>query len=222
MTRPLTRPLTIGLTGNIATGKSTVLAWLQSHGAAVIDADKLTHQALTPGGPAYAAVIDAFGPAIVQMDGAIDRKALGEIVFADPAALATLEALVHPAVFTLAQAILRETLAPVVVIEAIKLLESGRLLPLCDEVWVVIADEATQIARLMQTRGMSEAAARQRMAAQSPQAEKVKQATRVIENNGDPDELYTQLARLWRELLAPPQSALDSTQDSTLDSAQGG
>ena len=212
MTRPLTRPLTIGLTGNIATGKSTVLAWLQAHGAAVIDADKLTHQALALGGPAYAAVVEAFGPAIVLPDGAIDRKALGAIVFADAAALAKLEALVHPAVFTLAQAILRETPAPVVVIEAIKLLESGRLLPLCDEVWVVIADESTQIARLMQTRGMSEAEARQRMAAQSPQAEKVKQATRVLENNGDQDALYAQLAHLWRELMAAPQSILDSTQ----------
>lgn len=212
LTQPLTRPLTIGLTGNIATGKSTVLAWLQAHGAAVIDADRLTHQALAPGGPACAAVIDAFGPAIVGAEGAIDRKALGEIVFADPAALATLESLVHPAVLMLAQAILRETSAPVVVIEAIKLLESGRLLHLCDEVWVVIADEATQLARLMQTRGMSEAAARQRMAAQSPQAEKVKQATRVIENNGDQDALSTQLARLWRELMDAPHDAIAGTQ----------
>ncbi|MCB0148996.1 MAG: dephospho-CoA kinase, partial [Caldilineaceae bacterium] len=91
---------------------------------------------------------------------------------------------------------------PVVVIEAIKLLESGRLLRLCDEVWVVVADEATQIRRLMESRGMDEAEARRRMAAQSSQAEKVKQADRVIDNSGSPAELYAQLDAIWNELAA--------------------
>lgn len=198
----MSRPLTIGLTGNIATGKSTVLAYVQAHGALVLDADKLAHAAMAPGGPAYAAVIGAFGPAIVGADGAIDRKALGAIVFADAAQLARLEAIVHPAVLVLAQQALAEATAPVVVIEAIKLLESGRLLGLCDEVWVVVADEATQIRRLMESRGMDEAEARRRMAAQSSQAEKVKQADRVIDNSGTPDELYRQLDAIWNELMA--------------------
>jgi len=198
----MTRPLTIGLTGNIATGKSTVLADLAARGAAIIDADKLAHRALTPDGPAYAAVAAAFGPTILAADGAIDRKALGAIVFADPAALAQLEALVHPVVFALAQAEIAATTAPVVVIEAIKLLESGRLLHLCDEVWVVVADEATQLRRLLQTRGMTDVEAHRRMAAQSPQAEKVKQATRVIENNGDRRALHAQLDRIWNEVMA--------------------
>jgi dephospho-CoA kinase len=196
------RPLTIGLTGNIATGKSAVLAYLQQRGAAVIDADKLAHQAMASGGPAYAAVIAAFGPTIVTADGAIDRQALGAIVFTDAAKLAQLEAIVHPAVFELAQQVLAATTAPVVVIEAIKLLESGRLLRLCDEVWVVVADETTQLQRLMTARGMSEAEARRRMAAQSPQAEKVKQATRVIDNNGDWRALHAHLDRIWNELMA--------------------
>jgi dephospho-CoA kinase len=196
----VTRPWTIGLTGNIATGKSTVLAWLAERGAAVLDADKLAHQAMAPGGPAYTAVIEAFGSAIVMADGAIDRKALGAIVFADPARLAQLEALIHPAVFELAQTILAQTTAPVVVIEAIKLLESGRLLRLCDEIWVVVADEGVQLRRLMEERTMSEEEARRRMAAQSPQAEKVKQATRVIDNSGSRQALIQQLDDLWSQL----------------------
>lgn len=198
----MNRPLTIGLTGNIATGKSAVLAYLQQRGAAVIDADKLAHQAMAPGGPAYAAVVATFGPTIIAADGAINRQALGAIVFADAAKLAQLEAIVHPAVFALAQQALAATTAPVVVIEAIKLIESGRLLPLCDEVWVVVADEATQLQRLMQMRGLSEVEARLRMAAQSPQAEKIKHATRIIENNGDWRALHAQLDAIWNKLIA--------------------
>ncbi|HRW49861.1 MAG TPA: dephospho-CoA kinase [Caldilinea sp.] len=198
----MSRPLTIGLTGNIATGKSTVLTYLQDRGAAVLDADKLAHAAMAPDGPAYDAVVAAFGTAIVGPGGVIDRKALGAIVFADAAQLARLEAIVHPAVFVLAQQALDATDAPVVVIEAIKLLESGRLLRLCDEFWVVVADEATQIRRLMESRGMDEAEARRRMAAQSSQAEKVKRAHRVIDNSGSPAELYAQLDAIWNELAA--------------------
>lgn len=198
----MSRPLTIGLTGNIATGKSTVLAYLRGRGAAVLDADKLAHAAMAPDGPAYADVVDAFGAAIVGPSGVIDRKALGTIVFADATQLARLEAIVHPAVFVLAQQALDATDAPVVVIEAIKLLESGRLLRLCDEIWVVVADEATQIRRLMESRGMDEPEARRRMAAQSSQAEKVKQAHRVIDNSGSPADLYAQLDAIWNVLMA--------------------
>ncbi|MCB0148993.1 MAG: dephospho-CoA kinase [Caldilineaceae bacterium] len=190
------------MTGNIATGKSTVLTYLQDRGAAVLDADKLAHAAMAPDGPAYDAVVAAFGTAIVGPGGVIDRKALGAIVFADAAQLARLEAIVHPAVFVLAQQALDATDAPVVVIEAIKLLESGRLLRLCDEIWVVVADEATQIRRLMESRGMDEAEARRRMAAQSSQAEKVKRAHRVIDNSGSPAELFAQLDAIWNELVA--------------------
>ncbi len=168
----------------------------------MLDADKLAHQAMAPGGPAYADVVDAFGAAIVGPSGVIDRKALGTIVFADATQLARLEAIVHPAVFVLAQQALDATDAPVVVIEAIKLLESGRLLRLCDEIWVVVADEATQIRRLMESRGMDEPEARRRMAAQSSQAEKVKQAHRVIDNSGSPADLYAQLDAIWNVLMA--------------------
>jgi dephospho-CoA kinase len=193
-------PFVIGLTGNIATGKSTVLRYLAAKGVHVIDADQLTHQAMAPNGPAYAPIVAAFGDAIVRPDGTIDRPALGRVVFSDPAALARLEAIVHPAVFTLAQAQVAATVAPVVVIEAIKLLEARSLVRLCDETWVVTAGEATQLRRLREERGMAEAEARKRMAAQSPQAEKVQQADRVIDNDGTPEQLYRQLDAIWAEL----------------------
>jgi len=168
----------------------------------VLDADKLAHAAMAPGGAAYAAVIDTFGPAVIAPGGTIDRKALGAIVFADSSQLAQLEAIVHPAVLALAQQAIDATEAPIIVIEAIKLLESGRLLQLCDEVWVVVADETTQLCRLMERRGMEPAEARRRMAAQSPQSEKVRQATRVIDNSGSPADLYAQLDSIWTELAA--------------------
>jgi dephospho-CoA kinase len=192
--------LIIGLTGNIATGKSTVLHYLRSKGAYVIDADKLTHKAMQLNGPAYAPIIETFGPGIVKPDGSIDRTALGQIVFGDQSELRKLEAIVHPAVFCLAKEELAKTDADLVIVEAIKLLESQRLLTLCKEIWVTTAAPDVQMRRLMEQRGMTELEARQRMAAQSPQVEKVKHATRVIANNGTPEELYAQLDVLWNEL----------------------
>lgn len=190
----------IGLTGNIATGKSTVLTYLATKGAHIIDADRLTHLAMAPGGPAYQPIVDEFGPTILNGDGAVNRPALGKIVFSDPSALQRLEQIVHPAVFNLAQQELEATSASIIVIEAIKLLEARRLLTLCDEVWVVTASLETQLQRLIEQRGMVEAEARRRMAAQSPQAEKVKQAHRVIDNDGTPEQLQAQLDRIWAGL----------------------
>jgi dephospho-CoA kinase len=194
------RPFIIGLTGNIATGKSTVLSYLAAHGAQVIDADRLTHQAMTPGGLAYTAIVEAFGPGIVDPAGRIKRPALGQIVFNDAAALQRLEAIVHPAVFTLAQAEITTSTARVIVIEAIKLIEAQRLAKLCDELWVVTASPATQLRRLREQRGMDEAEACKRMAAQSPQAEKIKHADQIINNDGDWEALHQQLATIWAEL----------------------
>lgn len=193
-------PLIIGLTGNIATGKSTVLHYLATRGAQVIDADQLTHQAMAPGGLAYGAIVAAFGATILQADGTINRPALGKVVFQDPAALQRLEQIVHPAVFILAQQAIAASTTTVIVIEAIKLLEAQNLVKLCHEIWVVTASEATQLRRLREGRGMDEAEARRRMAAQSPQTEKVKRADRVIDNDGTPDDLHRQLDQLWDEV----------------------
>ena len=191
------KPFIIGLTGNIATGKSTVLRYLAAKGAYIIDADQLTHQTMQPNGLAYRAIVTAFGEAILNPDGTLNRPALGKIVFADPAALRQLEQIVHPAVFTLAQREIAQTQAPVVILEAIKLLEAQDLIKLCDEIWVITASPETQLRRLREQRGMDEAEARRRMAAQSAQEEKVKRADRVLHNDGDPAELEAQLDQLW-------------------------
>lgn len=193
-------PFIIGLTGNIATGKSTVLAYLAQRGAHVLDADRLAHESMQKGTHTYWAIVDAFGQSILQTNGEINRRALGDIVFADSAALQKLEAIIHPAVFDLARQELLGVEAPVIVLEAIKLLEAGQLVTMCDEVWVVTSSPETQLRRLRETRQMDEAEARRRMQAQSPQAEKIKRADRVIVNDDDVEALQQQLDQAWQEL----------------------
>jgi dephospho-CoA kinase len=190
----------IGLTGNIGVGKSTVMALLSEMGAVGIDADKVAHEVMEPGQPAYDQIVARFGPQIAPGGGPIDRLRLGQIVFSDPAALADLEAIVHPAVFQVIQRRVAEAGAPVVVIEAIKLLEAGLSRQLCDQVWVVTAPRAQQIQRLMQSRGLSEAEATLRIDAQPPQAEKIAQADVVIENDGSLAEVCAQVEWAWQTL----------------------
>ncbi len=201
------RPYFVGLTGNIATGKSTVLSYLAGKGAHVVDADKLAHQTMAPDGPAHDKVIAAFGAGIVREDGSIDRTKLGETVFADPDALALLESIVHPATFELMRWEIARTDAAIVVVEAIKLLESGRMLTLSDEVWVVTSHADVQLRRMMETRGMTDEEARLRMAAQSSQATKLTQADHIIFNDGSLAELYAQLDVLWTGLQERAQLA---------------
>ena len=190
----------IGLTGNIGVGKSTVMALLAELGAVGIDADKVAHEVMEPGEPAYVQIVACFGPQIVPGGGAIDRLRLGQIVFNDPAALADLEAIVHPAVFQVIRRRVAEADAPMVVIEAIKLLEAGLSRQLCDQVWVVTAPREQQIERLVASRNLSEAEAILRIDAQPPQAAKVAQADVVIENDGGLDEVWAQVERAWRML----------------------
>ncbi len=191
------RPIVIGLTGNIGVGKSTVTAMLAELGAFIIDADRVAHQVMEPGQPAYAQIIATFGPEIVPNGGPIDRFRLGQIVFADPTALARLEQIVHPAVFVRIQELLAAATAPVVVIEAIKLLEAGLSIQLCDQVWVVTAPREQQIARLMASRGLSYNEAVLRIDAQPPQAEKVARADVVIDNSGAIEATRTQVEQAW-------------------------
>jgi dephospho-CoA kinase len=192
--------LVIGLTGNIATGKSTVLEYLARLGALIIDADKLAHRAIAPDGPAYHAVVKEFGPGILNPDQTINRKALGKIVFANADLLNKLEQIVHPAVFAMTVQMVEQSAAPVVILEAVKLLEAGTMVAQCDEVWVVTAQPEVQMRRLQEVRGMSEEDARQRMQMQSPQAAKINQADRVIDNSGTLAELYAQLDAIWADL----------------------
>lgn len=189
----------IGLTGNIGVGKSTVVAWLASRGVFALDADKLAHRVMEPGMPAHAQIVEAFGPAVLADDGAINRATLGAIVFRDPELLKLLESIVHPEVSILTGRLLHESGAEVAVVEAIKLLESKRLVAICTEIWVVTADEEAQLQRLMEGRAMDAAEARRRLAAQSSQQEKSRHATRVIHNNGTRADLYATLEAVWAD-----------------------
>lgn len=195
-----TDPLVIGLTGNIATGKSTVSAYLQKKGAYTVDADQVAHEVMEPGQEAYDAVVAAFGQEILAEDGRIDREKLAHVVFNDAGKLGRLEQIVHPAVFRSVYQRIEDAAPPVVVLEAVKLLEAGSTATLCDEIWVVVADPAEQVRRAQDYRGMSPAETERRMRMQSPQASKVNQADVVIYNNGTLSELYEQLDRLWDEL----------------------
>jgi dephospho-CoA kinase len=182
----------IGLTGNIATGKSAVAKMLNELGATVIDADALVHELQRSGTPTYDAIVAAFGRSILDRAGEIDRKALGSIVFSDPSRLRVLESILHPAVAIESQRRIATATTHVIVYEAIKLIEAGRA-DMCDAIWVVTARADVQLERLMRTRGLSEADARQRIDAQPPQSEKLKYATVVIDNNGPLSETQQQV-----------------------------
>ena len=180
----------IGITGAIGCGKSTVAGWLRELGATVVDADELAREATAPGEPALAAVFDRFGERYRQPNGTLDRAALGRLVFSDPAALAALEAIVHPAVRERIEAAIAAAEmagAPAIAIEAIKLVEGG-LAEMCDEVWLVTCHPERQLERLL-ARGSDEAEAAQRIAAQDDLARRLRPAaTRVIDTSGDVEE----------------------------------
>ena len=176
-------PFRIGLTGNIACGKSTVGKLLVARGAEYVDADRLVHVLMEPGTPENDRIVERFGPAVRAADGRIDRPALGGIVFADPAALKDLEAILHPGVRAEIRRRLAASTAPVFVVDAIKLIEGG-LAREMDAVWVVVCPRSEQVRRLMAERGMTAEQAETRIAAQGPQEEKVRHATVVIDNGG--------------------------------------
>ncbi len=196
----------IGLTGNIATGKSVVRKMLEHLGAYTIDADMLAHRAIAKGAPGYQPVIDTFGKWILGPNGEIDRKKLASIVFSDPEALRRLEAIVHPLVGEAIEWLVRRSPRKVIVIEAIKLLESD-LKDVCDSIWVVDAPPQAQLQRLMRKRGLSEAEARRRIAAQPPQAAKVAAADVVIHNDGTFEETWKQVVAAWRQVVAKATGA---------------
>ena len=196
------QPYLIGLTGNIACGKSAVSACLARLGAEVVDADQEAHALYAPGTPVGIAIAAAFGPGVLAADGSVDRRALGAIVFADPERLRRLEEITHPAVRRRIEARLIMSRAPVVVLEAIKLIEGG-LAARCDAVWVVTCLPDQQKARLMARDGLDEAAAAQRIAAQPPPADKVARADLVLDNSGDRERLDQAVERAWRERVLP-------------------
>jgi dephospho-CoA kinase len=196
----------IGLTGNIATGKTVVRRMLEHLGAYTIDADTLSHRAIAKGAPGHEPTVEAFGKWILDSHGEIDRKKLGELAFRDPEALARLEAIVHPLVREAVEILVRRATQPVVVLEAIKLLE-GELRKRCDSIWVTYAPPAMQVERLMQQRSLSRDEAQQRVSAQGPQTDKIAAADVVIRNTGSYDDLWRQVEEAWRRSVpagAPP------------------
>ncbi|MFZ6028121.1 MAG: dephospho-CoA kinase [Chloroflexota bacterium] len=192
----------VGLTGNIATGKSVVRKMLEHLGAYGIDADALSHRAIAKDAPGYKMVVDRFGKWILAEDGQIDRNKLGRVVFADPEALAELEAIVHPLVRQAVDVLVRRSTQKVIVIEAIKLIESP-LRQACDSLWVADAAPEVQVARLVQKRQMTEAAARQRIQAQAPQQEKLAAANVVIKNDGSFNDTWKQVSAAWEKFQSP-------------------
>jgi dephospho-CoA kinase len=193
----------IGLTGNIATGKSLVGHMLAERGAEHIDADHLAHRVMAQGTHAWEQIVREFGREILQPDGEIDRARLGAIVFSDAAALARLEGFVHPPVIALTGERIERSTTSVVVVEAIKLIESGMVVRLCDALWVVIAPRAAQIERLVADRGLSYEDAVARVDAQPPQSAKAARADVVIDNGGSIEATRRQVARAWDELELP-------------------
>ena len=189
----------IGLTGGIASGKSSVGRLLAAQGLPLLDADVYAREALAPGSPGAGAVLERYGDRVRAPDEEIDRAALGQIVFGDGAERRWLEQLLHPVVRACFAAKLQELAAEPVVVLVVPLLFEAGLETLCSEVWLVDCDETQQLQRLMARDGLGEADARAHIAAQWPLARKRQLADVVLNNRGTPEQLATQVeqAQAW-------------------------
>jgi dephospho-CoA kinase len=198
------RFLLVGLTGSIATGKSTVSRMFAHLGARVLDADLLAREVVMPGQPAYLKIVEEFGQGVVQEDGTLDRKALGAIVFAEPAKRKRLEEITHPAITARQHRILsvldEEAFEGIVIWDVALLFETGGVAKM-DRVVVVATDPETELTRLMARDGMAEADCRARIASQMPVAEKAKRAHYVIDNSGDRVQTERQVKGVYEALL---------------------
>ncbi|MBW1599590.1 dephospho-CoA kinase [Streptomyces sp. JJ38] len=192
--------LTVGLTGGIGAGKSEVSRLLGSYGAVIVDADRIAREVVEPGTEGHAAVVAEFGEGVLRADGAIDRPALGRIVFNDPDRLAALNAIVHPLVGARSAELQQAAGEHAVVVHDVPLLTENGLASLYDVVVVVDASPATQLHRLVHLRGMSEEEARSRMAAQATRADRLAIADHVIDNDGPLEKLEPQVREVWERL----------------------
>src|SRR5579872_711660 len=193
--------LTIGVTGGIGSGKSTVTKFLKELGAPIIDADKVGHAIYAPDGPAYRDVIAAFGDGILAFDGTIDRRKLGPIVFADADALKRLNAIMHPKMFARMREMVGQLRArgerKPIVVEAAILIEANWQ-ALFDQIWLVIASKAQVVERIERDRGLKPEQTEARIRAQLSDDERQKHASLVITNNGTMGELREKVAGLWQ------------------------
>lgn len=196
----------VGLTGGIGSGKSTVSRLLASYGAVVVDADLVAREVVEPGTPGLAAVVEAFGTAVLLPTGALDRNALGKVVFGDAAARARLSGILHPLIGERSGELMEAASAsgaPMLVHDVPLLVESS-LQSRYDVVVVVDASPAVQLDRLVRLRGMSSADAQARIAAQASREDRLAAATVVLDNDGTVEELTGQVQALWADLLAQP------------------
>jgi len=193
----------IALTGGIASGKSTIARRLQEHGAIIVDADQIVRDVQAPGSPVLAEIADAFGADVIDASGALDRAALGSRVFGDPAALARLNAIVHPAVRVESQrrfAAASEQDADAVIVYDVPLLVEARVGDPWDTVVVAHAPAAERLRRLIELRGMEPDAAQHRIDAQVPDDERLKIADVVIDTAGSLEHTLEQTDALWKQL----------------------
>ena len=191
--------LVVGLTGGIGSGKSTVAELLAERGAAIVDADRVARQVVEPGTPAHAALVERFGAGIVDADGRIDRPALAAAAFGDPAALADLNAITHPAIGIemVRQRDEHAATDRVVVLDIPLLTEAHRELLSLAAVIVVDTPVETALQRLVELRGMDRADAEARMAAQVDRATRLSVADLVVDNSGDRPHLVGEVDRVW-------------------------
>ncbi|MEU2752739.1 dephospho-CoA kinase [Streptomyces albidoflavus] len=192
--------LIVGLTGGIGAGKSEVSRLLVEHGAHLVDADRIAREVVEPGTPGLAAVVEAFGESVLAADGSLDRPRLGEIVFADPERRAVLNGIVHPLVGARSAELQSQAPQDGVVVHDVPLLTENGLAELYDLVIVVDVEPATQVERLVRSRGMSEEEVRARMAAQAGREERLAVADIVIDNEVSLDALRGRVAEVWAEL----------------------
>jgi dephospho-CoA kinase len=195
------RLLVIGLTGPIASGKSTVAELLRELGAEVIDADQVYRSLLTPGSELWQRIVARYGPSIVRPDREIDRAALAKIVFADADDLADLDRMTHPAVVAEIRNRISRSVAPVIAIEAIKLVQAG-LGADVDSLWLVTADAETRLNRLIARSGIDETEARRRLAASPDPTQSPIHFDVTIDNSGDLSKTSRQVADAWQSLVA--------------------
>lgn len=197
------RKRVIGLTGGIATGKSTVSRLFRELGVPIVDADQLARQVVTKGSEALQELVDFLGEEILQPDGRLDRSRLGEIIFADPEIRQKVDEIMHPRVFVQMQEATQKALAsaqtPIVILDVPLLFESGYTLRLADDTVVVYARPSVQRARLMARNNMDATEADRRIASQMALEEKLRRADYVIDNSGPLYKTKKQVQRLWEE-----------------------
>lgn len=193
---------TVGLTGGIGCGKSTVADLFAERGAGIVDTDIIAHQLTAPGGAAMPALVDAFGAAFATPDGALDRARMRALVFADPAARARLEGILHPLIRAATASAALAVAGPYVIFVVPLLIESGTWRTRVQRVLAIDCREATQIARVMARSGLPEAQVKAIMAAQATREQRLAAADDVIDNDGDAAALPAQVERLHRSYLA--------------------